>query len=294
MPRHAEESASPNGRIGEIARGDRRSDRRDERDRRAAPPSGCGWPISISQQRFRDLLRDARQANVAFYPISPAGLQGIPFTRAGRLRHGRVSRPAARAPTRCVTLASETDGIAIVNTNDLAGGMRRIANDLQAYYVLGYYTTNTTWDGRRAIDQGAAEAEADTSTDPRAAAVPRADAGGDRRAVVGRRAAARAPSPSRRADEPALAALAARGRTGRLASPPAPRRWRPNRQAYRSSRSRAALRNRRAGGCHSHARPTGSASNGQAPAATRTAGPGATCSTGPASRFPFDVPLSGQ
>ena len=25
--------------------------------------------------------------------------------------------------------------------------MTRIANDLQAYYVLGYYTTNTTWDG---------------------------------------------------------------------------------------------------------------------------------------------------
>src|SRR4029453_13199500 len=32
--------------------------------------------------------------------------------------------------------------------NDLEGGMRRIADDMQAYYVLGYYTSNTTFDGQ--------------------------------------------------------------------------------------------------------------------------------------------------
>jgi hypothetical protein len=37
--------------------------------------------------------------------------------------------------------------VAIVNTNDLNGGMKRIADDLAAYYVLGYYTTNTKFDG---------------------------------------------------------------------------------------------------------------------------------------------------
>ena len=46
-----------------------------------------------------------------------------------------------------LSLANETDGIAIVNTNDLSGGMKRIADDLAAYYVLGYYTTNTKFDG---------------------------------------------------------------------------------------------------------------------------------------------------
>ena len=46
-----------------------------------------------------------------------------------------------------VSLANETDGLAIVNTNDLNGGMKRIADDLAAYYVLGYYTTNTKFDG---------------------------------------------------------------------------------------------------------------------------------------------------
>jgi hypothetical protein len=50
------------------------------------------------------------------------------------------------------TLADGTDGIAVVNTNDLAGGARRIVNDLSTYYLLGYQSTNTKLDGRwRAI-----------------------------------------------------------------------------------------------------------------------------------------------
>jgi VWFA-related protein len=99
------------------------------------------------QQRFRDLLRDARQANVSFYPISPSGLQGIPFLERGGFDMGAYRAQTNRTDS-LLTLASETDGLAIVNTNDLAGGMRRIANDVAAYYVLGYYTTNTTWDGK--------------------------------------------------------------------------------------------------------------------------------------------------
>jgi hypothetical protein len=98
-------------------------------------------------QRFRDLLRDARQANVAFYPISPAGLQGVPFSERGGFDMDAYRAQNLRTDS-LRSLASQTDGIAIVNTNDLAGGLRRIANDVQSYYVLGYYTTNTTWDGK--------------------------------------------------------------------------------------------------------------------------------------------------
>jgi len=98
-------------------------------------------------ERFRDLLRDARRANVAFYPVSPAGLQGMPFSERDGIDMRAFHAQATRADT-LLSLASATDGIAIVNTNDLAGGMRRIANDIRAYYVLGYYTSNTTWDGQ--------------------------------------------------------------------------------------------------------------------------------------------------
>lgn len=41
---------------------------------------------------------------------------------------------------RLLELANNTDGLAVINSNDLNPGLARIANDLSAYYVLGYYT----------------------------------------------------------------------------------------------------------------------------------------------------------
>jgi VWFA-related protein len=89
--------------------------------------------------RYRELLDAARRENVSFYVITPGGLQAP------------VSIGAQRAVTAAYddlkSLADETDGIAVTNTNDLNAGFRRIADDLAAYYVLGYYTTNTKFDG---------------------------------------------------------------------------------------------------------------------------------------------------
>jgi VWFA-related protein len=131
------------GRIGEMPRGDRVG---------AAPASGfCNSErMRLANmdfdERFRDLLKSARQGNVAFYPVSPLGLQTIPFKPSGAADLAAFHAMQNRTDS-LLTLASETDGIAVVNTNDLTGGMRRVANDVNAYYVLGYYTTNTRWDG---------------------------------------------------------------------------------------------------------------------------------------------------
>jgi VWFA-related protein len=132
------------GRIGEVTRGDRVGGRTKESFCAAEAMRLANLDF---EERFRELLKSARQANVAFYPISPAGLQGVPFSERGGFDMSGYHAQTARADT-LRSLASETDGIAIVDTNNLAGGMRRIADDLRAYYVLGYYTSNTTWDGR--------------------------------------------------------------------------------------------------------------------------------------------------
>ena len=47
-----------------------------------------------------------------------------------------------------MTLGENTDGFAVVNTNDLGAGLRRISDDVSAYYVLGYYSTNSKFDGK--------------------------------------------------------------------------------------------------------------------------------------------------
>jgi VWFA-related protein len=91
------------------------------------------------EPRFRELLAAAKRENVSFYAITPGGLQAPP------------NLPSTRAMTAAYddleSLADETDGIAVTNTNDLNAGFKRIADDLAAYYVLGYYTTNTNFDG---------------------------------------------------------------------------------------------------------------------------------------------------
>src|SRR3954447_19534196 len=118
----------------------------------AAAPTFCSEArmrlVAIDfDERFRDLLKLARQSNVSFYPISPRGLEGVEFTQQGSADLAAYHRRIVQLDL-LRTLASETDGLAIVNVNDMRRGLSRIADDLQSYYVLGYYTSNTRWDGK--------------------------------------------------------------------------------------------------------------------------------------------------
>jgi VWFA-related protein len=86
-------------------------------------------------QRFRDLLAASRAANVSFYTVRPGGLDG-------------GSSLMIQGTANLATLSEQTDGISVLATNDLRGGMTKIAEDLSSHYVLGFYTNNTRWDGR--------------------------------------------------------------------------------------------------------------------------------------------------
>lgn len=86
------------------------------------------------EARFRQLLRAAGEANVSFYPIDVGGL--------------RTTAPLGGSVDTLRTLAENTDGFAIVATNDLTGAVRRIESDLSAFYLLGYYSTNPQANGR--------------------------------------------------------------------------------------------------------------------------------------------------
>jgi hypothetical protein len=82
--------------------------------------------------RFRSLVATAEQANVSFYPIDVGGLRVGGFGTINVLR----------------TLAEATDGYAVVNSNDIGDGFRRIAEQFSSYYLLGYYSTYTVNDGK--------------------------------------------------------------------------------------------------------------------------------------------------
>jgi VWFA-related protein len=103
-----------------------------------------------NDRRLRDLIARANRANMSFYPVTPAGLAAFDTPISEKSRPSLVedgNRLRARG-SGLRTLAENTDGIAIVDTNDLKGGMRRIVDDVSAFYLLGYYSTNTTLDGK--------------------------------------------------------------------------------------------------------------------------------------------------
>ena len=102
------------------------------------------------ERRFRDLFGEANRANVSFYTIDPRGLP-VFDTPIGPNPPLPPAADHAQLVTRqesLRTLAVNTDGLALLNSNDLKTQMRRIADDLTSYYLMGYYSTNGKLDGR--------------------------------------------------------------------------------------------------------------------------------------------------
>jgi VWFA-related protein len=103
-----------------------------------------------NERYFRDLLDLANRYNASFYPIDPRGLPVFdsPVPPAVTVAPSVDQRRLAAKLDILRTLADSTDGIAVLNNNNLDRGLKRIADDLTSYYLLGYYTSNPKLDGR--------------------------------------------------------------------------------------------------------------------------------------------------
>lgn len=127
---------------------------------RQNPDRGSGNVDSCERERsmlaftdhestFRTLLQRANRANVSFYPVDTRGL--VAFDEPIGPRTPPPSADAARLRARydaLRSLAAETDGVAVLDTNAIDRGLERMLQDTGAYYLLGYYSTNTRLDGR--------------------------------------------------------------------------------------------------------------------------------------------------
>jgi VWFA-related protein len=100
--------------------------------------------LSDMQQVFRDVNRQ----NTSIYSVDPRGLavfehdinEGVGITQDAK---------ALRSTQDTLhVLATNTDGRAIVNRNDLAAGMKQIIRDASGYYLLGYNSAAAPTDGK--------------------------------------------------------------------------------------------------------------------------------------------------
>jgi VWFA-related protein len=103
-----------------------------------------------NHQHFLDLMDLANRHNASFYPVDPRGLPAMDYPM-GPNPPPPITIDAAHLKRRIensIVLATNTDGLAVVNSNNLDKGLRRIADDLTSYYLLGYYSSNTRLDGK--------------------------------------------------------------------------------------------------------------------------------------------------
>ena len=102
------------------------------------------------ERDFRDLLDEANRANSSFYTIDPRGLPvfDTPIDAARDLSPAADMAMLRNRHEALRTLAGATDGVAVMDSNDIDKGLKRVVDDLTSYYLLGYYSTNAKPDGK--------------------------------------------------------------------------------------------------------------------------------------------------
>ncbi len=84
-------------------------------------------------------MGEANRANATFYTVDPRGLP-VFDTPIGPEPPPTVVQDHAMLTSRLEnlrTLAENTDGMTVQNSNDLDIGLKRIANDLSSSYLIG-------------------------------------------------------------------------------------------------------------------------------------------------------------
>ena len=93
------------------------------------------------------MLDQAHRQHLAFYTVDAAGLRAQSPSAAARQGALFSSTFGSEPYVALKMLADETGGRYVESTNDLTIGMRRVAEDLTHYYLLGYTSTNNARDG---------------------------------------------------------------------------------------------------------------------------------------------------
>jgi VWFA-related protein len=139
----------PDGRLGTPDRGARPGI-----DRPICQSLRFEGSMMDSRQMFRDLIGEANRTSTSFYTVDASGLRAerrpiaaTPLQEAVESRN-RERMPFTTTIDSIRTLGGATNGLAIVDGNDIRAGLQRIADDSNAYYLLGYTSSNSQADGK--------------------------------------------------------------------------------------------------------------------------------------------------
>ncbi|HTX36304.1 MAG TPA: VWA domain-containing protein [Bryobacteraceae bacterium] len=105
-------------------------------------------------ERFRAVISAANRANITFYTVDPTGLDTKSSVRESGILQGAIDNvdgsPGAKQTNfseNLRTLAVDTGGFAISNTNDARLPLRHVMEEVRAHYEATYAPTSTNYDG---------------------------------------------------------------------------------------------------------------------------------------------------
>ena len=113
-----------------------------------------------NQSQLQATVNAAMRANVAFYPIDARGLMATPpggdASQAASVGSNLYTGSAQQSlmdnfhntQETLDTLAADTGGKALLDSNDLTLGMTQVQKDMSSYYMLSYASTNAAEDGK--------------------------------------------------------------------------------------------------------------------------------------------------
>ena len=122
--------------------------------------SGIGKTGVENQSQIKATTNAAAKANVSFYPVDARGLvalaPGGDASKASPRGTGILTGSKQQglrnsfndSQETLATLAADTGGKAMLDTNDLTMGIRQAQEDMRSYYIVGYYSKNDAEDGK--------------------------------------------------------------------------------------------------------------------------------------------------
>lgn len=113
-----------------------------------------GFIYDTQLAEFKRLIDSARRVNAAIYFVNGQGLEGLPDALTAEYSTvlpqediGFAFSQEAETQEGSVSLAADSGGFTVRNSNDLAAGLKRISDETRAYYLIGYNPSNTARDG---------------------------------------------------------------------------------------------------------------------------------------------------
>jgi VWFA-related protein len=114
-----------------------------------------GFIYDPNLDEFKDAVQASRRGNAAMYFLDARGLTGMPTYFTAEFGPpidtrdiGAVFLDTLQEAEGAESLAADSGGFSVKNSNDLGRGIQRIADESRSYYLLGYNSSNTARDGR--------------------------------------------------------------------------------------------------------------------------------------------------